>query len=82
VFLDHSDHPQDIEKAWEHLLARAQREGQAIAIAHPRINTIRFLRQALPGLSDHDIELVPISQLAIRRPGQLAFQERQNSSAP
>lgn len=64
VFLDHSDEPEDIEQAWQALIEMARRRGSAIAIAHPRPNTIEFLSNALPELAALGVELVPISELA------------------
>jgi uncharacterized protein len=66
VFLDHSNEPEDIERAWQHLLDLAREHGSAIAIGHPRSNTIRFLEEMLPALVGEGVELVPVSDLAER----------------
>ena len=64
VFLDHSNDPADIQKAWDDLIALARSNGTAIAIGHPRVNTVRFLEQAVPALAGMGIELVPVSKVA------------------
>jgi len=69
VFLDHSNEPEHIRQAWVDLLAMARSGGSAIAIGHPRTNTIRFLEQALPELDALGVRLVPLSTLANRRHG-------------
>jgi uncharacterized protein len=66
IFLDHSDAPEDIERAWQDLVELARRRGSAVAIAHPRPNTIAFLSEALLQLEDQGIELVPISALTLQ----------------
>ncbi len=72
VFLDHSNEPEHIQQAWFDLLALARSGGSAIAIGHPRINTIRFLEQTLPELESTGIRLVTLSSLVNQRllPGQ------------
>ncbi|MCC5864890.1 MAG: divergent polysaccharide deacetylase family protein [Wenzhouxiangella sp.] len=68
VFLDHLATPEDIERAWRDLIRLARRNGSAIAIGHPRPETIRFLRAALAELDEEaGLELVPISSLTRRR---------------
>jgi uncharacterized protein len=66
VFLDHRNEPEAIEMAWQDLLDLARFHGSAIAIGHPRTNTIAFLNRALPALVDQNVELVPISALMRR----------------
>ncbi len=66
VFLDHYPEAEHIRAAWEALIERARRDGQAIAIAHPRAVTLDFLVGALPALETLGIELVPVSELARR----------------
>ncbi|MFU8830990.1 MAG: divergent polysaccharide deacetylase family protein [Wenzhouxiangella sp.] len=67
VFLDHSNEPDDIRRAWLDLIDLARRNGSAIAIGHPRVNTIRFLEQVLPELDSIEVRLVPVSTLARRQ---------------
>lgn len=61
VFLDYNDTPGEIEAEWEKLTAIAQKNGYAIALAHPGKNTIGFLRRTLPS---NKVTVVPISKLA------------------
>lgn len=58
IFLDHNDEPEAIAEQYEQLLKIAKKYGHAIAIGHPRENTLKFLEVALPGLSDQGIRLV------------------------
>lgn len=61
VFLDYNDTPGEIEAEWKKLTAIAQKNGYAIALAHPRKNTIDFLKRTLPS---NKVTVVPISELA------------------
>lgn len=47
-FLDYSDDLANIEKRMEELIKKAQTQGKIIAIAHPRKNTVDFLKKNLP----------------------------------
>lgn len=64
VFLDHDNAPEAIASAWQDLIDLARYHGSAIAIGHPRPNTLAFLRLALPSLEAEGVELVTISDLA------------------
>jgi len=61
VFLDNSNKPAMIKAEWERLIKLANEQGYAIAIAHPRKNSLAFLRKALP--DNDDIEIVPLTDL-------------------
>ena len=50
-----------IKAEWERLIKLANEQGYAIAIAHPRKNSLAFLRKALP--DNDDIEIVPLTDL-------------------
>ncbi len=63
VFLDDSDRPEDILKELRHLVHLSHQRGSAIAIGHPRPNTIKALEEFVPHLHEEGIELVPISAL-------------------
>ncbi|MFP4207692.1 MAG: divergent polysaccharide deacetylase family protein [Wenzhouxiangella sp.] len=63
VFLDHERNPEAIEMAWRRLLQHARSDGYALAIGHPYPETIAFLAQAIPSLSDGEPTLVPVSVL-------------------
>ncbi len=64
VFLDHDNDPEAIARAWENLVELARRHGGAIAIGHPRPNTLAFLRDQLNRLEEQGLELVAVSELA------------------
>ena len=63
VFLDHSDRVEDIEKAWADLIDMAHARGQAVAIGHPRTNTLEVLERRLPQLESMGVELVSLTRL-------------------
>ncbi|MCP4414825.1 MAG: divergent polysaccharide deacetylase family protein [Gammaproteobacteria bacterium] len=58
IFLDHTDDPKAIAKQFQRLLHFAKKYGHAIAIGHPKLNTLLFLEQELPTLSDKGITLI------------------------
>ncbi len=62
IFLDYKDSPDDIETQWEKLIKIAQKNGYAIALAHPRENTVEFLKKILPS---NKVTVVPLSELAV-----------------
>ncbi len=61
VFLDNDDDLQKIEVQWKRLLKIARKKGYAIALAHPRKNTVEFLRNALK--NNKEVTIVPITEL-------------------
>ena len=63
VFLDDTDRFGDIMKELDRLVLLAHQNGVAIAIGHPRPNTIRAIKTFLPRIDQEAIELVPISTL-------------------
>ena len=66
IFLDYE--PGKIEQQFKKLISKARKEGSALAIAHPRDETIKYLNAHLDELKQQGIDLVPVSQLiAIRQ---------------
>lgn len=63
VFLDNHTNADYIEKQFNQLVEKAKRSEFAIGIAHPHPETIKALKSLLPTLSNHNIELVPVSRL-------------------
>lgn len=64
VFLDNVDEPEAIRERLEELASVALRHGTAIAIGHPRANTLSVLETELARLASRGIDLVPLSGLA------------------
>ncbi len=64
VFLDDSLDAKVIEEQIELAVKDANHDGQAIAIGHPHAETIAVLRETLPRLKEHGIQLVFASDLA------------------
>lgn len=77
IFLDHVDDPKAIAKQFERLLRVAKKYGHAIAIGHPRKNTLDFLEKNLQNLSASGITL--ISPYNIMR---LTFPQKQINNHP
>ncbi len=67
VFLDHEDTPEFVTKALAQTERTARRTGSAIAIGHPKQNTMQALQQWIPTLKKKGFELVPLSEL-IQKP--------------
>jgi polysaccharide deacetylase 2 family uncharacterized protein YibQ len=61
VFLDHEETYEAVEGALEELEKVALRDGLAIAIGHPKAETLKALREWLPTLPGKGIVLVPVS---------------------
>ncbi len=61
VFLDNSNEPAEIEKQWNRMIKIARKTGKAIALGHPRKNTIKLLKDKLS--KNTDILVVPITEL-------------------
>jgi polysaccharide deacetylase 2 family uncharacterized protein YibQ len=66
IFLDHEANAQFIDHQFKQLIATAQRQGYAVAIAHPHPETILYLEKNLSALAAQNITLVPASELAAR----------------
>ena len=67
VFLDHEPTYEFAVAALKHTEEIARRRGTAIAIGHPKENTIRALAEWIPTLKEKGIELVPVSEI-LKRP--------------
>lgn len=63
IFLDHDRNSDSLRRQFQRLIKRAQHHGSAVAIAHPYPDTLDALEQLLPTLSEHGVELVPVSTL-------------------
>ncbi len=63
VFLDDSAKPEAVLRQLELAARDAERDGSAIAIGHPRPDTIAALAQGLPRLESRGIRLVFVSEL-------------------
>jgi|GEM_PF-2489454 len=63
VFLDNSKDKNDINVQIDTLIATAKKQGYAIGIAHPYMETYTVLKQRLNRLELNGIELVPVSLL-------------------
>ncbi|HSD71693.1 MAG TPA: divergent polysaccharide deacetylase family protein, partial [Thermoanaerobaculia bacterium] len=64
VFLDATPNPSAIQRAYRELLAKAKKDGSALAIGHPHPATLEVLERELPRLREEGIALVPVSRLA------------------
>jgi polysaccharide deacetylase 2 family uncharacterized protein YibQ len=63
VFLDHEDTPEFVAKALRRTERVARETGRAIAIGHPKKNTMAALQKWLPTLDAKGFDLVPLSAL-------------------
>jgi polysaccharide deacetylase 2 family uncharacterized protein YibQ len=61
VFLDDNNDPAAIEVQWNRLMKIAKKKGYAIALAHPRKNTLEFLQKVLK--KNGSFAIVPITYL-------------------
>lgn len=66
IFLDHEETLDFARKALKHTEQLALRKGYAIAIGHPKDNTIAALKEWLPTLAAKGIELVPVKALLVQ----------------
>jgi len=60
-FLDSIDSVQEMERRLENLITAASQKGKIIVIAHPKKNTIKFLKDKLPALKER-VEFVTIRE--------------------
>ncbi|UCB55903.1 MAG: divergent polysaccharide deacetylase family protein [Thiotrichales bacterium] len=67
IFLDPDERPETIRREFSRFIARINRNGFAIAIAHPYPQTIQFIEQHLDTLEGQGIKLVPVSELIARK---------------
>lgn len=63
VFLDHHSDPDLIADEFDKLIKLAQENGSAIAIGHPFPATLTLLENRIPQLAQHNIKLVPVSNV-------------------
>lgn len=63
IFLDNEDDPAYIKNQIYKLKIKARRQGQAIGIGHDRPNTLKALKETLPGLVKEGYKLVFVSEL-------------------
>ena len=63
VFLDDSNKLEDIEKSLIKLEKIAKKKGFAVAIGHPRDNTIKALEKWLPSIKNKGLTSVPLSYI-------------------
>lgn len=61
VFLDDSADEAEIKREFDRMIKIALRDGHAVAIGHPRPNTIKVLRRELPRLKELNIQVVPVT---------------------
>lgn len=71
IFIDNDTTQLAMLKQFKRLISIAQRYQYAIGIAHPYPETLAFLKQYLPILPQHNVQLIPISKLLPQRPKQL-----------
>ena len=62
VFLDDSDNLADVQRQFQSAIQYARKHGTAIAIGHPRPNTVAVLKAGIKNLPD-DIQLVSMGSL-------------------
>jgi len=63
VFLDHDESEQAVRNQFDKLIAIAKQRGYALAIGHPRTNTLKVLGEKLAELDHYGVKLVPVSKL-------------------
>ena len=63
IFLDNKDDPVEIERQWKKLLKISKKRGHAIAVGHPRKNTIEFLQKVLE--NNKEVRVVPVTELIV-----------------
>ncbi|MCW8901602.1 MAG: divergent polysaccharide deacetylase family protein [Gammaproteobacteria bacterium] len=74
IFIDHEDSKIFIQKQLRKLIQKAQQNGTALAIAHPKEITLSELEKWLPELESKGIKLVSVSKLiSLRQQRKLAL---------
>ena len=69
VFLDSVPTADAIDRSFRDLLAKARKDGSALAIGHPYPETMAMLERELPQLADKGVALVRVSSLVSGAPG-------------
>ncbi|XKM13891.1 divergent polysaccharide deacetylase family protein [Orbaceae bacterium ac157xtp] len=81
VFLDDSQQESDIAHQFDLAIAKARKQGYAVAIGHPYSNTVKVLNDKLAHLPN-DIELVKVSSLIDPKPKSEPKPEQEPESNP
>lgn len=76
VFLDDVDNSEKIKEEFKKLEKAARKQGTAIAIGHPRPNTISALKEWLVAIENSEYMVVPLSVVLLER--QKAAEEKHN----
>ncbi len=63
VFLDNLPQPDEIAYQFRRLIRLAREQGTALAIGHPKPQTLALLEQQIPELKQQGIRLLPVSKL-------------------
>jgi polysaccharide deacetylase 2 family uncharacterized protein YibQ len=80
VFLDHDPSLEGVRKALHHVEEVARRKGVAIAIGHPKTNTVRAIKEWIPTLKAKGYDLVTIDELIEEAYPDFVIKEHDNSS--
>lgn len=80
VFLDHYPDYESVKAALKQLENVARHKGSAIAIGHPKPNTVKALKEWIPTLKDKNIELVKASAL-IKTPSAMKLAQVQKKAS-
>lgn len=67
IFLDHKQDRASIRKQFKELVKVAKRNGSALGIGHPHINTIEVLSQLLQNVDQYGVKFVGIKSLLNKR---------------
>jgi len=78
VFLDNKNDAEHIKKQLERLENIARKRGYAVAICHPKSQTVQILKEWLESLKNKDIKLVHLRELMSIKRKKMLFDE-QNS---
>ncbi|MFK7839639.1 MAG: divergent polysaccharide deacetylase family protein [Bdellovibrionales bacterium] len=82
VFIDHEDSLDYARNALKRAEKVALSKGHAIAIGHPKSNTLQALREWIPTLEARGFEIVPVSELLmVPREGAVQVSKLQDHSA-
>ncbi len=77
VFLDHDPSLEAVKESLVRLEKLALERGYAVAIGHPKANTIQALKEWIPTLAEKGIVLAPVSSVVITR-----FTQQAQSQVP